>query len=291
VDASSVRHASHGMKLRRRILLLGLLGSSLALSSCALLAPGVEPPSGPTLDGFEPLTRSERGNLGYDLVAGAAGEGAQRVLVVMKARAPRRQPVVIFLHGWGTTTISAWEPWVGHLARSGVTVVYPVYQSPPFTARRSFRMAFENMIAGVRNALSRVEVDKKRLVVAGVSAGGALATDYAASAKRLGLPRARVVYAVYPARSIFDGPVLLHPQPGSIPATTRVVVIASKFDEIAGTKWSRRMVRRASEVPASRKELRFVQSWSVADHGAPGRDSPLAQETFWRPLDRLIDEP
>jgi acetyl esterase/lipase len=270
---------------------LALLLVAVTGTSCTLAPSQAERPAKtPTIARLEPLQPIERADLPYDVLAGAVGQGARRAFVITSAKATGAQPTVIFLHGWGTSTLSVWAPWVVHLARTGHTVIFPIYQQPPWTARASFRNAFQNMAAGVRAAVARVPIDRQNLVVAGVSAGGALAADYAAAARRTGLPEPRAVYAVYPARSIFDLPILLRPEPGTIPARTTLQVVTSRYDRIAGTKWARQMVRSASDVPASRKNLRYVTAPSVGDHTAPGRDSARVEKTFWKPLDRLLTQ-
>ena len=106
-------------------------------------------------------------------------------------------PLVLFLHGWGATEPRTYRPWLEHLAREGNAVIYPRYQDsfaePP-------AQVLGNVVLGVRAALRRLDEDPGSLVVAGHSAGGALAADYAAVARSVGLPPPRAVFAAYPGR-------------------------------------------------------------------------------------------
>jgi acetyl esterase/lipase len=274
----------------RPLALLLVLVAALVTASCTLsTGPGERRPD-TTIARLEPLAPGERGRLPYDLVAGAVGQGARRAFVVTETHASGARPAIVLLHGWGSRTMAGYEPWIAHLARAGLTVIFPVYQAPPYTDRRGFREAYPNMIAGVRAALDRVPVDRRRVAVAGVSAGGALAADYAATASRLELPAPKAVYAVYPGRAVFDGPVLLPRRRGRTAPGTLIVTVASRWDRIVGTRWARQILHDASAVPASHKRLRLVRSASLGDHGAPGRTSPAVERTFWRPLDRLLAE-
>ena len=103
---------------------------------------------------------------------------------------------MLFLHGWGGNEPRYYRPWLEHLAREGDAVIYPRYQDsvlepPP--------QVLGNVLAGVRLALERIDEDPGSLVVAGHSAGGALAADYAAIARGARLPVPEAMFPVYPA--------------------------------------------------------------------------------------------
>ncbi len=91
-----------------------------------------------------------------------------------------RVPVVLFLHGWGATRPRFYRPWLDHLAREGNAVIYPRYQDS-FVDQPAEVLG--NALAGMRLALRRIDEEPGSLVVAGHSAGGALAADYAAIAR------------------------------------------------------------------------------------------------------------
>ena len=141
------------------------------------------------------LETERRGDLEY----ARGGEGPGRVTVVRPAGAEGPLPLVLFLHGWGATDLRFYGPWVEHLARAGNAVVFPRYQDsiaepPP--------QVLGNVLVGMRAALDGIDADPDSLVVAGHSAGGALASDYAAIARSVGLPVPRAVLSVYPGRAL-----------------------------------------------------------------------------------------
>ncbi len=133
------------------------------------------------------------------LVTETAGRGVQQSTIVRPGGRAGPLPVVVFLHGWGAPDPGFYRPWLEHLARRGNAVVYPRYQdsfvAPP-------RQALGNVLAAVRIALARPGLRADGLVVAGHSAGGALAADYAALARTAGLPVPAAVFAVYPGRRL-----------------------------------------------------------------------------------------
>ena len=121
-----------------------------------------------------------------------------------------------------------------------------------------------NVLAGVRAALARIDEDPRSLVVAGHSAGGALAADYAVIARSVGLPVPLAVFSAYPGRRLprlpFGIPEL---DPGRIPASTRVVALAGTRDRVVGTRPARRLARLAG----ARRAL-------ARDREQPGRLGP-----------------
>ena len=83
-------------------------------------------------------------------------------------------------------------------------MIYPRYQDsvaePP-------TQVLGNALVGIRIALGAIDADLDSLVVAGHSAGGGLAADYAAIAGGTGLPEPRAVLSVYPGPRVPRYPV------------------------------------------------------------------------------------
>lgn len=220
------------------------------------------------------------------IVRFGVGRGSRGAAIVRRAGVSGPQPVVIFLHGWGLTEPSAYRGWIRHLAAMGNTVIVPRYQRD---ARSDPRRVRRWALAGIRQALRRMEVAPGSLVVAGHSAGAALAVDYAASARSSGLPRPVAVFAVYPGRSILGYPSgIPEVDPSRIPRQTFLTVMAGTSDTVVGIEPARTLYRRASAVRPERRQLIIVGRAGVADHYAPTRSSPAVRRTFWRRLDRLL---
>ena len=216
------------------------------------------------------------------LITETVGRGPQTATII-RPDVDRRLPVVIFLHGWGATRPRFYRPWLDHLAREGNAVIYPRYQDsvlepPP--------QVLGNMLAGVRLALARVDEDPRSLVVAGHSAGGALAADYAAIARSAKLPVPIAVFSAYPGRRLRGVPFALPElDPGRIAATTQLVALAGTRDEVVGMPPARRLARLAG---ARRRSLVVVSDPAASDHLGPQRADAAAQREFWARLDRLI---
>ena len=220
-------------------------------------------------------------------------EGAERVDVGSGAQGAAifrppgsygtRGPVVIFLHAWVAIDPARYGPWIGHLVRRGATVIFPVYQTKPAYDTTT---PLANVLAGVRAALGQVLVVPARLVVAGHSAGGALAADYAAVAARHGLPAPAAVFSVYPGRKLRH---LMVPIPtvdlAQIAPGTRVLALAGERDTAVGSGTARRIARDAVRADAS---LVTIRDDAVDGHRAPRSFTGAVQRTFWAPLDALV---
>ena len=214
------------------------------------------------------------------------GRGARGAVILRPSPAPARPPVVVFLHGWGLTRVSDYGPWLRHLAKRGNVVIFPRYQlnerSDPGRTRR-------DALAGLKAALARVPVDTNTLVVAGHSAGGAVAADYAAISGRGGLPRPLAVFSVYPGRAIIGYPAGIPAADYSrIPANTLLVSMAGASDSVVGRAPAQGIVRGATQVPSSRRRYVLVKNPLAADHLAPTRSAAAQRRAFWRRLDSLI---
>jgi len=215
-----------------------------------------------------------------DLVYAGGGEGPARVTVVRPAAVDGPLPVVLFLHGWGATRPRFYQPWIDHLAREGNAVIYPRYQDS-FVDQPS--QVLGNALAGVRLALKQIDEDPGSLVVAGHSAGGALAADYAAIARSAKLPQPVAVFSAYPGRTLRQVNVgIPEIDPARIPRDTAVVALAGGNDRVVGQGVARRIAR------ATGGELVVVDDPRASDHLGPQRATAVSRREFWARLDDLI---
>ena len=213
------------------------------------------------------------------------GRGARGAVILRRADATGPRPTTIFLHGWGIRDPDAYGPWLRHLAARGETVIFPRYQGRDLGSPAK---ALDRALAGIRRSLRRAPVADDSLVVAGHSAGAALAADYAAAATRRGLPAAAGVYAVFPGRAILGYPAGVPAVDGRrIPPSTLLLVMAGTRDTVVGELPARELLASASRVPSERKSLVVVSRPGVADHFAPTREGRSVRRTFWKRLDRF----
>ena len=218
-----------------------------------------------------------------DLVYATGGEGPGRVTVIRRADARGPLPLVLFLHGWGATEPRFYRGWVEHLARAGNAVIYPRYQDsvaePP-------TQVLGNALVGVRIALGELDAEPDSLVVAGHSAGGGLAADYAAIARRTGLPVPRAVFSVYPGRA-FRGVPFGIPPAGPVPDGVALRVLTGAHDRVVDPRDARAIYAGAE---TRDRRLETIRTLGASDHLDPQRDTPIARAVFWARLDALIAE-
>jgi len=269
------------------VLLVASIGSALALASRGGDEPGLGrdtvngPPVGNPEEGSQPA--AVRAALPIRRLR--VGRGANAAVIAYRGRLETERPAVVFLHGWGVT-ISRYDGWIDHLVRLGDTVIAPRYQTSPQADPAGVRAA---AVAGVRRALDRVQVTPGTLVMAGHSAGGALAADLAVVASSgSALPRPAAIFAVFPGRAILGYPGGIPAQPLSkLPRATRLTALAGADDRIVGQAPARAMADAATTLPSSRRRFILVKDPRVDDHYAPTRDGRAAQRAFWHRLDRL----
>lgn len=248
-------------------------------------AQGVRP-----LGDQEPPPAAERGELPLRrYVPGSAvridiGRGPRAAVVFSPVRRRPASPVVIFLHGWAAVDPRRYGPWIDHLTRRGTTVVYPVYHVRPFNRTTSL---LPDLLEAVRSALARSPAPPGRLIVAGHSAGGGLAADFAATAAAAGLPIPSAAMIMYPARHIKNMRELIPSADlDAIPPSTRVLVLFGERDAAVGDRAARQIARDASR---ARLTVREVTDDAIDDHSAPRRSDGPTRRTFWRWLDRLVE--
>ena len=216
----------------------------------------------------------------------AVGRGARSAVIVRPAGATAPLPGVIFLHGWGLVRRADYRPWIRHLARAGNVVIVPRYQR---NESSDPGRALADALAGIRAALRGARIAGGSLVVAGHSAGAALAADYAATSGQRRLPVPVAVYAVYPGRVILGYPGgIPEADPAQISARTELVAMAGSADVVVGQAPAQRLVADAIAVPAARKRYVLVRRAGLADHYGPTRSTRAARSVFWARLDRLI---
>ena len=214
-----------------------------------------------------------------------AGSGVRSAEIV-RPRGGGDLPGVVFLHGWGLVARSDYRPWIRHLAREGNQVIVPRYQRDEHSDPGR---ALADALAGIRAAFRRAPGARTSLVAAGHSAGGALAADYAASARARKLPRPVAVFSVYPGRKILGYPNgIPEIDPARIAPGTWLTAMAGANDVVVAQAPAQTLIRDATGVSPRRKRYVLVRTPSVADHYGPTRATRTTRRVFWARLDRLI---
>ena len=282
------------MPRSRRGLLLLVAACALALGGCGSLSSSYSVPgqpvgeeSPPSIPGMEPVTVNERLLMPKSVAMGRVGDGTNAVFVMRQVNAPPNQPLLIWMHGYGTASVSSQEKWLLHMTRRA-TVVFPVYTQAPFPVGPRFgQIAWPIIARALRRTLPKLQYDPQKVIVGGYSLGGALANDYAFNWRAEGLPMPYGLFAAFSGRRLKDGDVYLPRQKGTLSAKTDVVQMASVNDLLAGTREASFMI---SQSPKSApRRLIIIREYEFGDHFAPTRTTRKERKLFWIPLDQLID--
>jgi len=127
-----------------------------------------------------------------ETIESAHTEAADGYWVFRPAGRPKR--LVIFFHGQGgavEATPQNHRPWIDHLVARGAAVIYPRYEVYS-------QSVLDPAVAGIRTAERRLELSGVPVIALGYSRGAALAVEYAAVARRHGVPVPDAIETVNP---------------------------------------------------------------------------------------------
>jgi acetyl esterase/lipase len=203
----------------------------------------------------------------------AAGEGNNRVWIFFPdSPLPETANVVIFIHGWRALDPAYYGGWIGHIAKRGSIVLYPLFEesrnSPPENSLR-------NAIEGAKQALQYladagpVKPDLSHFSAVGHSLGGGIAAQMAGLAVSFGLPQLRAAMPVEPGW----GATKSYPTDNLalIPPSTYLLVVEGDKDQFQDTRHGSTIFNATPQIPSDHKAfVRLVSTEGlIADHYAP----------------------
>lgn len=218
-------------------------------------------------------------------------------------------PLVIFLHGFAALDPTSYGAWLEHIVRRGAIVVYPTYQSEdrPIGVGDQY---LPNVRTGLRTALDALAaehpdaVDPNRVAVAGHSAGGLLAVQYALTAAGEDLPVPTALMTMTPGgcgecgslAAILDMPSDL---PGALVPETLALLFEVVDDRVVGDGAGRRIWRTLTQLPEDQRDHVVLASDDygnpplVAEHNTPqtfesGQLNALDYWSTWKLFDALM---
>lgn len=250
----------------RAALFAALFGLAAPLAAGVALAasPPSQPAAGP-------------GGADYVVPAGeiekrSFGEGNGRALAFWpRAAAEKPRPVIVFLHAPGAISPAYYGAWLSHLARRGNVVIYPLYEAAvgavPFDEMTGEALkGLSAALAGIA-ADPSARADLSRLVFAGHSGGAVIAANLAARSGRDGLPPARLLFGVMPAR---PGGEKIHAPPledlSGLPAEALAVMFTGDRDQFAGDRGARQILAAAAHLG---QNGRLIARGPSDSHGQP----------------------
>ena len=270
----------HGQANRRVFCSTALACATLLLTGCD----GVddEPPA-PKASG--PAIETTQGT------ATPYGTGAGQVWV-LRPRHGEVKSVVVYLHGYGAYLPFEWHlQWMDHLLANGSAVLFPRFQAGGVgdEADDAWVVLPLNLEDGLRTGFRALQHNGEPIVAAGFSVGAALAFVYAARAEEWRVPAPQAVYSIFPVLPyLIDVGLDL-----STLDLTKALILAGENDDVVGQDGAKTLMKLLTGVPADRKELRVIRKSDamLADHESPTLvDRPITRETFWKPLDDLVEE-
>ncbi len=185
-------------------------------------------------------------------------------------------PLVIFLHGFSAIDPIAYGAWLDHIVQRGAIVVYPIYQ-PDDQFIDGADQYLPNALAAIRSAVQELGEESPnalnlgRVALAGHSAGGLLAVQYALTAGEEDLPVPTVLMTMMPGGCGECGSlaaVLQMPSDltGDLNPDTLAILFNAVTDDVVGEGASRRIWRSLEQLPEDQRDRVVLMS---DDHGAP----------------------
>lgn len=198
---------------------------------------------------------------------------------------PEGEPesIVVFAHGWTAVEPDDWHrPRLDHLCAKGSLVVFPRYQEG---GQDTFEEGLDGFRRGLQTAFEVLDRTDLPIVAVGYSFGGALVSYYAGNAAPWGVPEPESVLAIFPTARIPGRDA------GTPPSGTRFVLLAGDRDEMVGTAGAEDL-RAWLEGLGRSVDFRLVRSTDEleATHEALKDASGTSTETFWDPIDELVEE-
>ncbi len=218
-------------------------------------------------------------------------------------------PLVIFLHGFSAIDPISYGAWLDHIVHRGAIVVYPIYQSDDQFIGGADQF-LPNVRTAVRSAIADLSTDSpdaldlSRVALAGHSAGGLLAVQYALSASEENLPVPTALMTLMPGGCAECGSlaaVLQIPSDlsGDLAPDTLALLFNAQVDDVVGQGASRRIWRSLEQLPKDQRDHVVLTSDAhgspplVAEHNTPQTIEPGQPDAFdylsiWKLFDGLM---
>jgi hypothetical protein len=232
-----------------------------------------------------------------DITVDSGGSGVNAWYVFQPTRPrPASAPLVVMMHGYTEYEgFEMHEEFVRHTVRKGNVVIYPRWQTGPFTpcaAGRQIEECVTSALRGIRGGIawlqsrpsSRVQPDLARAAYFGFSFGGIITTNLTNRYATLGLPEPKVIFLDDPHDGGMGGApeAAVDPSLAGIPATTKfvchssakgVISMSAKLDHSCNA-----IFPKLGHIPEGNKDLVMLYP---DDHGSPRMRAEHGVCTSW----------
>ncbi len=192
---------------------------------------------------------------------------------------PKKAPLVVFIHGWLAMDPKIYGAWIDHIVKRRNIVIFPRYQAHALAQAKTFTpnalKAVKNAFLTLQSEKEHVKPDLSRVAFVGHSAGGIIAANLAALAKKKGLPVPRAVMCIAPGITWNKWKRMNIPLVNlkAIPEDVLLLAVVGDKDTVVKDIDAKRIFRESVRVPGQNKNYITLIS---DDHGVP----PLVADHF-----------
>ena len=179
---------------------------------------------------------------------------------------PYTAPLIVFNHGWLSTSPVAYGAWIDHIVKRGNIVLFPVFHTGIISDPRNFTYNVIQVIKDAISKLTRNEVhvnpELNRTAFIGSSVGGIIAANLAAVADEEGIPVPGAVMCVQPGKTWQPADFLNIPLEdlSKIDPKTLLLTVVGDRDTVVKDIDAKRIFEESHNVPFSNKDYIILMS-------------------------------
>lgn len=211
-----------------------------------------------------------------------------------------KAPLVVLLHGWGSTDVDKSKNWIEHLTKQGNIVVFPFYEERGLEniGKGDWTIFINRAAETIKSAIvwlqedkSKVQPDLNKFVLSGGSMGAYIAINIAAVWEEQGLPEPKIILLIHPPGKFISQDIK---NPSQIPLTAFLSCFVGDQDILVG----RQGCDKIWELTKHLEKRDYI--WECSDNYAEpkmraghvslgGPENNIETYGYWKTLDGLMD--